>query len=769
MILIDTKKSTSNKLAFSVKTGYQWFDNYYDLMGTKDFLESLDLAQKNIKSTIRNRYPEYSPELCDHSRQDEIFQSGLSQEYQLSGSGKVGPVGYYASGNYTNQTGIIENTGFERLTFLTHLSTNIKKKLALDISYRCNYQENINNQNEYMGNQVILKGIAVAPCLECTPDSLLYNSDRQLFQRTLTTYDLLNGLDTPQDIIDRNNHSYNFFSHAGSFMGRYQFNDKLSINVIESFMARNSVYEAATIYNQITYKYYNSAQNVNMKSEESVLLLNHQASISYNNVFGQHGVNFLLAHRYYADNLHWQVDSLENELPEHYYLRNSMAGYGTKGSVIRKIGSFIAHFSYDYQQKYIVSAIANISRIQEGLYIDYYSLFPSLSVSWDMAKEPFMSGSFVNELNLYANYGESGNYPLNGLSNNLYENVSNTFGDSTSVHPYVSQLANRFLQHESTAETDIGLKSSFFNQRIKLNAAYFFKKIGNQIIQRDIPYYYGGGKAYINLGNIEVKGYEFDIEATPVETKHINWKVKGNFSVSKQKVTKLADNQNMLFKSDDMLFPNFIISQNGSLGDIYAFKYLGKWTKEDEDLNDIRYMEKFGIKYLNVDTIGTGVVDDDKTVVGNSIPDFNWNLISSLQYKEFSLDFTVYSSWGMQKFNATRAGTMLTGVNREVNQLYADSLRGINFFYFYESSFFVEDAGFIRLKNITLGYEPTKKILGVNCRFSLSFENLYTYTKYKGYDPEATIFTDNNFSDNAVDRGAYPNPKSVYFSIEIKL
>jgi hypothetical protein len=112
---------------------------------------------------------------------------------------------------------------------------------------------------------------------------------------------------------------------------------------------------------------------------------------------------------------------------------------------------------------------------------------------------------------------------------------------------------------------------------------------------------------------------------------------------------------------------------------------------------------------------------------------------------------------------------MLTGVNREVNQLYADSLRGINYFYFYESSFFVEDAGFIRLKNITLGYEPTKKILGVNCRFSLSFENLYTYTKYKGYDPEATIFTDNNFSDNAVDRGAYPNPKSVYFSLEIKL
>ncbi|HPR34000.1 MAG TPA: TonB-dependent receptor plug domain-containing protein, partial [Prolixibacteraceae bacterium] len=354
VILIDTKKSTANRLIFSVKTGYQWFDNYYDLMGTKDFLESLDLAQQNIKSSIRNRYPEYTPSLCDHNRQDEIFQSGLSQVYQLSGSGKVGAVGYYASGNYTNQTGIIENSGFERYTFLTHLSTNIRKKLALDVSCRCNYQENTNNQNEYMGNHVILKGIAIAPCLECTPDSLLFDKNGMLLSRTLTRYDLLNGLDTPQDIVDQNNHSYNFFSHAGSFMGRYQFNDKLSINVIESFMARNSVYEAATIYNQITYKYYNSAQSVNMKSEESVLLLNHQASLSYNNTFGLHGVNFLLAHRYYADNLHWQVDSLENTLPEHFYLRNSMAGYGTKGSVIRKIGSYIAHFSYDYQKKYFL-------------------------------------------------------------------------------------------------------------------------------------------------------------------------------------------------------------------------------------------------------------------------------------------------------------------------------------------------------------------------------------------------------------------------------
>jgi outer membrane receptor protein involved in Fe transport len=263
--------------------------------------------------------------------------------------------------------------------------------------------------------------------------------------------------------------------------------------------------------------------------------------------------------------------------------------------------------------------------------------------------------------------------------------VYNTFNDSTSLHPALSQFANHYLEHESTKGFDLGFKSTFFNNRLRINAAYFQKKIGNQIIQRDIPYYYGGGKIYLNLGDIEVKGYEFDIETVLLETKNANWVLKGNFLASSQKVTKLVDDEDMVFRSNDMLFPDFIIPEGGTLGNIYGYKYLGKWTAEDELKNDIFYVENNGLKYYNADTAKTihrTLWEDDKVVVGNSIPDFNWNLISSLQYKEFSLDFTIYSSWGMKKYNATRAGTMLTGVNREVNQLYGDSLRGDQLFLF---------------------------------------------------------------------------------------
>jgi TonB-linked SusC/RagA family outer membrane protein len=774
VILIDTKKKADSPVSFKFKTGYQWFDNYYDLMGSEDFLSSLNLANKTIKSDIKNYYPGYSQSLCNNNSQKEVFKNGKLQEYQLSGGGNLGKVTYYLSGNYLNHKGIIEGSSLEKYSFMAHLGTTIKGKLAIDLSYRWNYQENINNQNEYMGNQIIFQGIGIAPCLECTPDSLLYNKQGILQQRTQVQYDLLNGLNTTRKIIDERNYMYSFFSNAGSLMARYEITNNLSVNIIESVMARNSIYDANTVFYNTYNKTYSYGAPAIFKSDESIALFNHQVNISYNASIKQHGFNVVLTHHYYADNLSWNVDSLKKNLPEHYYLRNSMAGHGKKGSVTRRIESFTGHLGYNYKETYFLSAIANLSRLKEGVFIDYFNLFPSLSISMDMSKLLFPSNNnTLNNFSIYANYGSSGNYPLNGLSNNLYTDVY--FGHESEItkHPAISQFANHHLKNENTNELSFGIKSSFLSNRIKLNASVYSKKITDQIIMRDIPLYYGGGKIFLNIGDIEVRGFETDSELALIEKKNIKWIVNGNFFTSSQKVTKLSDNKDITFQSTDRLFPDFVISENGKLGDITGYKYLGTANGNAIPNDDVNAIEYKGIKYFNADTIKKGgnqlLTETDKVVIGNSIPDFNWNISSSLRYKEFRLDFVIYSSWGMEKFNSTRAATYITGVNREVNNFYLDSIPGIRTTQLYESSYFLEDASFIRLKSVTLSYSPIKKILGVNYSLSLSFENLFTYTKYKGYDPEATIYTDNNFSDNAVDRGAYPNPKSVFFTIELKL
>jgi hypothetical protein len=127
-----------------------------------------------------------------------------------------------------------------------------------------------------------------------------------------------------------------------------------------------------------------------------------------------------------------------------------------------------------------------------------------------------------------------------------------------------------------------------------------------------------------------------------------------------------------------------------------------------------------------------------------------------------------YGVIGVDKYNATRAATYITGNNTGLRNMVLDTIQGVRDQIFYESSYFVEDASFIRLKSLRFTYRPKKKIAKkVGTEFSLSFENLVTLTRYKGYDPEATIYTYNTFTDNAMDWGAYPSPRGYYISINL--
>jgi len=756
VVLIDTKKGGENEISFSTKFGFLWFDNFYDLMNTKDFLASLDLARANIRSGLKDFYPAMSDSISNDNWQKEIFRNGSANEYQLSASGAIKKVKYYLSGNYINQKGILPEAGYKRYTFTSKVSRTFGKKLAIDAGYRGSLQENKNNQDIYMGNPLLMAGISKSPCLRSTPDSLIYDKYNQLNNRTNTLYPLLNNPELPESIIKNNSHSLGIKSHIISGSARLQLTEHLSINAMGSLMFRYSNYNF-------------TAYDVTIKSNEDVFLYNHQYNISYFNTFGKHRLDIVAAYRFYKDNLWWKVDTMKGELNSYSYLRNSMAAYGPNGSVLRSISSYVANASYNYRETYFLSAVANLSKVKEGLYVHYYSLFPSLALSWDIAREwPFKKISWLNNLNLYVNWGKSGNYPLNGLANDLYKDVLYTYGTNTGTYTSVLQLANHYLKHESTEELDYGIKSSLFNKRVSITATYYNKTISNLIVQRNIPLYYGGGSQYINIGSIGVTGSELGIEATPFKSNNFSWYIKFNYSTSHQTVKKVLNNESMVFKdNNDILTPEFIIKEGQSLGDIYGYKNLGKWTKTD-NTKDIRYVNSGGMKYLNADTTRKSLDEFDKVVIGNSIPKYNWNFSNTFRYKDFSLDILFYAVQGVKKFNATRAATFITGTNREINDYIIDSLKAIRTREFYQSSIFIDDASFIRLKTITLNYEPSKPFFGdVKFNFSLSFENMFTFTKYKGYDPEATTFTDNNFSDNAIDRGSVPNPKAVYATIGI--
>ncbi|MGD2034580.1 MAG: SusC/RagA family TonB-linked outer membrane protein, partial [Bacteroidales bacterium] len=770
VVLIDTKKGGENEINFSAKFGYQWFDRFYDLMSSKDQLTAFDSAESKTGIRLRLFYPAYSDTLCSRDWQKEIFSPGNLQEYQLSGSGSLGSLDYYLSGNYTDYGGIIENSSYKRYTFSARLGTLFWKRLAVEVAYRGSVQKNKNNQDQYNGNRLIFEGINRSPCLECTPDSFIYDENNHQNLRIYYNYPQLNSTELPQSIIRNNNHDLGINTHALSGFIRLRLTDHLSMDLMESFMVRHADYNSGYMYYYFHTSGAQTLDQVVLQSREDVILLNHQYNLSYYNTFGKHDIGIVLAGRHYKDNLWWNVDSIEGSLSDHYYLRNSMAAYGPKGSVLRKMNSYLGHVSYNYRKTYFISLVANLSQVKEGLHINYYSLFPSVALSWDIAREkPFRDIEWTDHFNVFVNWGRSGNYPLNGLANDLYEDVPYTFSNSTSYYPSVLQFANHYLKHESTSETDYGLKASFLKNRFSVNATYYSKKISNLIIQRDIPAYYAGGKMYLNIGEISVNGFEAGIDVIPVRTGNFTWYLQGNFSASSQSVTKLYEGEDMFFTEPDPLLPEFIIREGEPLGNIYGYRTEGKWTTADEQAGNNHYLEHMGMKFLNADSSDNVLDENDKVIIGNSIPDYTWNLSCSFKYKNFTLDMVWYAITGVDKFNATRAATVMTGNNRDVYRYINDSISSLRYRYIYESSEFIDNAGFIRLKTVTFSYEPSRPLIrNVGMRFSVSFENLLTLTKYRGYDPEATIFTDNNFSDNAIDRGSYPNPKAVYVTVSLK-
>jgi TonB-dependent starch-binding outer membrane protein SusC len=787
VVIIETKKGGGKpSYNFSVKMGLQQFNKRYDLMNSEQFYATLDSSDKKLNTTFYKRnpqqhwyekYPFYRDSVGNtlgyDDFQEELFKTGIISEYQLSGQGGIKGIDYYISGNYYNHNGVITNTNYNKYTLTVNLSKIILDRLSIRLLYKGSHQENKNNLDNYLGNSVILKGINYEPAFRTTPDSFLvkwqrlyYNDNNspsiKLLSNNNITPNMLFGEQEKLKIENNNSFVLNGF---------YHFNKELSGRASLSLSFRNQFYSS--------YIPSKAQQNeMYMSSNENFVILQHQYDLNYEKVLKGHTINASLHYRNYNDNVYWKIDSLRNvdleglTLENEIYQRGSNAIFGKKGAVIRKINSAFLTASYNYQSKYFLSFIANFDHLKEGYYVNRSELFSSVALNWDLAKEKFFHfPSWVNSLNLYTNWGQSGNYPLNSLSNDLFDTDSKyTSADQLVRAVYISNLANHHITHEKVTEMNYGSRISLLNNRLMLSADYYRKQNSNLLVQRSIPLYYGGGTIFQNIGEMKNEGVEAGLEVIPFDRKNLYWSMKGGFSTNNQVITKLNDGQTISFNNIDVLYPDFYASENETLGSITGYSYQGKWNDlTEEQKTSKKYVQKLGMAYLKMDSTYTKILrENDKTTIGNSIPDYTFNFTNSLEIGNFSCEMLWYGVVGIDKYNATRASTFVAGTNKEVSSFVEQKLKGITDAVFYESSFFVEDASFIRLKSLSFTYkQPKKQSSKIGLSYTLSFENLVTLTTYSGYDPEATIYTDNNFTDNAMDRGSYPNPKGVYFSINL--
>ena len=790
VVIIETKKGGGEtKFNLNVKKGFQQFTKRYPLMDSETFLSTLESSDQLIHTAFYEhspgtraweRYPVYRDSLGNtmgsDDFQDELFRTGDISEVQLSASGSLKTIDYYMSGNYYSHNGIITNSSYNKYSFTGNFSKIFRETLSLRLLYKASHQENKNNLDNYLGNMVIYKGINYEPAYRTTPDSFLVKRGRTFYNDYSNgsnenfSYQLMHpdSLFYAQEKLKTEN------SQAGNFLIYYPFGNGFSARASYSLSYKGILYSS---YIPLDINYENQKF---LSSDENFVIFSQQYDLNYEKLINNHNLSAFIRYRNYKDNVYWKVDSILNveldgmQPEDDIYLRGSQSIYGEKGSVIRVINSSVFNANYSFKKKYFVSLIANYDHLKEGFYVKRTELFTSLAIDWDLSKEEFLHmPAWIDAFHVHANWGQAGNYPLNSLSNDLFSTSARyTANDTVVGGVYISNLANHYLKDEKVAEQNYGIEWAFLKNRIIFSADYYIKYNTNLLIQRDIPLYYGGGTFYQNIGEMKNSGVELSLDLIPVDRHDFGWMLRVGYSTNNQFITKLYEGEAISFNNVDVLYPDFYAEENQTLGAITGYSYQGLWDDDihsDEVNGYQKYFESYGLAFLKTDSLNpNGLTEDDKTVIGNSIPDFTCNWINMIRYKNFTCEMLWYAVIGVDKYNATKAATYLTGTNSAVRDIVLDTLDYLRFRYFYESSFFVEDASFIRLKTLSFTYTQPKKIASrIGIEYTLSFENLVTLTRYTGYDPEATIYTNNNFTDNAMDRGSYPNPQGIYFSINL--
>lgn len=485
-----------------------------------------------------------------------------------------------------------------------------------------------------------------------------------------------------------------------------------------------------------------------------------------------------------------------------------------------KLLSFFTRVNYNYKEKYLFTASLRADGSSKFGKNNKWGYFPAFSAAWRMGEEEFIKNLNVfSDLKLRIGYGLAGNNRINSYQSlAIMGSVTYPNGDSTQSGYASNQVPNPELKWEANKTFNFGLDFGFFNQRLTISPEFYINRSSNLLLSAKLPDSSGYSSMVINAGETENKGIDLTINTVNIETKDFSWNTAITFSHNKNLVKKLTGEEVQLWEASFGYSQNtHIIGVNQPLGQMYGYVTDGLYQVEDFDydaatktytlkdgipyMGDKRNVQPGNWKFKNLDgSADNKITESDKTVIGNAYPIFYGGINNNFTYKNFDLSIFFTYSYGNDVFNATKLtntksaldnknvldvansanrwvlvndkGEMITdpqelaAVNKgKTVASIIDNEVGDTYIH----SWAVEDGSFLKLSNVTLGYTFPKawlKKLGVSkLRLYATGSNLFTWTKYSGFDPE--VSTMGNGLTPGVDFGAYPKSRSFVFGINL--
>ncbi|OOG68734.1 TonB-dependent receptor [Flavobacterium sp. A45] len=534
-------------------------------------------------------------------------------------------------------------------------------------------------------------------------------------------------------------------------------------------------------------------------------------TLSYDTKFGEHKITGVVGTELIRNQINNSVSGSRNNLlfpgdPKYAYLNNTQspssindittsgADWAAGGGAVQ---SFFARAQYDYQEKYLFSATMRADGSSNFAPENRWGYFPSVSAGWVITKEDFMSGTsgILDFAKLRASWGQNGNQsvdPFQYSAQIAYVFPGYFFGDTKPVSgttAYPARVTNPDITWETSEQLNIGVDAKLFDSRLGVTLDWYKKTTKDWLVLASIGQAAGAAAPYINGGEIENSGVEYSV----------NWNDKaGDFKYgitlsgahNKNEVTKVENSDGIIHG------PSHVLAQGTSevsrvqvgqpIGYFYGFQTAGILQNQNEV---DAYVTPDGKPYFNdqrpgdvrfVDQNKDGLIDEkDKVYLGNPNPDFELGIQLNVEYKGVYLNTTLAGKFGMQVMQSYRSFADSPkqnytsdvfdrwhgeGTSNRMPRLTATSNRNTN----YISDIYMHDADFLRVNNLTLGYNFNEVLSNVkfmsNLKLYVAVNNLYTFTDYDGMDPEVRFGHDASWA-SGIDLGLYPQARTVMFGL----
>ncbi|WP_254423371.1 TonB-dependent receptor [Algoriphagus sp. A40] len=823
VILITTKsgKSGMSKIDFSISTGVQQVEKTLDVLNATEFAHYINESRNNAwvnsgpgrsasdpNSVRLNNVMYLLPEVFSNPEslgegtnwQDEIFRTAQMSNYQLNFSGGNDKTKYFVSGGYLSQDGVIINSDLKRYSFRVNVESQMNKRVKVGANITPSYT--FSNQSlaegNWQGGGIIQSAITAGPHL--TPYDEFGNYTKITGQGIGTSE-----VDNPVKIAKEYFHEQQNLRLLGTSFAEFSIVDNLKFKALVGADIRNFREDifSSSIINPNSVNPTKPAVGTNGTSQIRNWLS--EFTLSYNKSIGKHNFDAVLGYTVQQEAMEISRMTGTNFANDNIKTINA-AGLITSATSTKEewaLISYLARVNYNYDDRYLLTATFRRDGSSRFGQDNRWGSFPSVSLGWRLSEENFLSDvDWLSELRLRTSYGLTGNNFITNYGSIGLTGIENyplgMNGGTVSNGIRLTNIPNSKLGWEKNSQTDIGVEIGLLQNRIYASADYYNKRTSDLLLNVPVPTLTGYATALQNIGEIQNKGFEFTVTSRNT-VGALKWTTDLNFSTNNIEVLALGPDGSPIISRQvtSASAPTHITEIGSEPGSYFGYNVLGVYqNQQDIDSSPVikngngTVQSKPGqLKFEDVN--GDGVITaDDRTVLGSPFPDFTWGMTNSFSYKNFDFAFTLQGVQGFEVLNVARRyygnyGGLYNVLSSTANGWMSEQDPGDgkspmidrNFNGYAGStvinnmtSLFVEDGSFLRIRNITLGYNMPASLLEKaklsSARLSFTVQNAYTFTDYEGYNPEVSAQGGSPLVPG-VDAGGYPLARTFMLGLNV--